>query len=205
MQYDLEMIENRVRARRRRFLCRMSICAGLILISALIMILNFDITATFVGGAVIFACLVWISNTLISHPPTILFSPAIEGINIKEHEYLARQPQGGLLKGTARIPLLPYTYSNRKTSTPRHLIRGTVFIRLENNDVTSWSGLFPKHMDIYEEGDLLFKSSGARFFIVKSRDVKEQPCPLCGAVNTKENSECIGCGLLIVKQREQRK
>ena len=203
MQYDLEMIERRVSEKRRRFLRRLGVCAGLIAISLTVMLLNFNVSATFIGGAVIFACLIWIANTLITIPPSVLFSPAIEGVNVKEHEYLARQSQGGLLKGTPRIPNLPYTYANRKTSTPRHLIRGTVFIRLENGDVTSWSGLFPKHMDVYEEGDLLYKPAGARFFFVKSREVKEQPCPLCGAVNTKERSECEGCGLLIVKNRAQ--
>lgn len=201
MEYDLEMIAQRIHAQRHRFLCRMGIAVGLIVVSLILMLWNFDLTLTFVGGAVIFACLIWISNTLISRPPSILFSREIEGINIKEHEYIERQSQGGLMKGTPRIPNLPYTYANRRSSVPRHLVRGRVYLRLENGDVTSVGGCFPKHMDIYEEGDLLYKPAGARFFIVKSRDVKEQPCPLCGSINTNESTECIGCGLFIVKPK----
>lgn len=198
MEYDLEMIAQRIQKQRKHFLCRMGVGVGLIFASLAVMLLNFNITATFVGGVIIFASLYWIANTLIKQPPAVLFSRAMEGVNIKEHEYIARQTQGGMLKGTSRIPHLPYTYSNRKTSVPHHLVRGRVYLRFEDGNVTSWSGLFPKHMDIYEEGDLLYKPSGARFFYVKGRDVKEQPCPLCGAVNKKESTECTGCGLFIV-------
>ena len=50
-----------------------------------------------------------------------------------------------------------------------------------------------------EGGRLVLQYAGTRFPIVVSRDVKRQPCPLCGEVNDKSLAECRGCGLGIVK------
>ncbi len=200
MTYDFEMLARRIEKKKNAFLTRLYTVLALVALSLCVIVYNFDKTATFIGGAVIFVCLLTLCFSWMKHNPSVLFSREIEGINIKEHEYIERQSQG-LLKGTSRRPMLPHTYANRKTSVPRHLIRGTVFLRLKNGDVTSWSGLFPKHMDIYEEGDTLYKPAGARFMIVTSREVEEQPCPLCGAINTRENKECHACGLLIVHKR----
>ena len=202
MMYDLEDAARRVAKNQKHFLTQMAVATGLILISLCVMLWNFDKTATFIGGAVIAASLIWICNATIKQSPSILFSRALEGINIKEDEYVARRTQGAL-KGSSRVPHLPHTYANKKASVPRHLIRGRVYLRLEGGSVSSWSGLFPKHMDIYEEGDLLYKPAGARFFFVTSREPKEQPCPLCGAINTKQNRECTGCGLMIVKKQNR--
>ena len=200
MSYDFEMLEIRIEKKKKAFLTRLYTVLALIVTSLAVTIYNFDKTVTFIGGAVIFASLLYLCFTWLKQNPAILFSKALEGVNIKEHEYIEQQSQG-LLKGTSRRPNLPLTYANRKTSVPRHLLRGTVFLRLKNGDVTSWNGQFIKHMEIYEEGDTLYKPAGARFFIVTSRDVKEQPCPLCGAINTKEHKECHGCGLLIVHKK----
>ena len=197
MTYDLEMIAIRIEKKKKAFFTRLSIIAVLAICSVAVMLCNFNKTASFLGGAVIFSSLIALFFIWQRYNPAILFSSAIEGVNVKEHEYVERQSQGALA-GTSRRPNLPLTYANRKSGTPRHLLRGTVFLRLPNGDVTSWSGQYIKHMEIYEEGDTLYKPAGARFLFVTSRPVKEQPCPLCGAINTKEHKECHGCGLLIV-------
>lgn len=197
MTYDFEMLAIRVEQKKKAFLKRLYTVLALVVISLAVIVCNFDKTVSFLGGAVIFASLLYMCFSWMKHNPAVLFSKAIEGVNIKEHEYVERQSQG-LLKGTSRRPNLPLTYANRKSGTPRHLLRGTVFLRLPSGDVTSWSGQYIKHMEIYEEGDTLYKPAGARFMIVTSREVKEQPCPLCGAINTKEHKECRGCGLLMV-------
>lgn len=200
MTYDFEMLALRIQKRKKAFLTRLYAVLALVVLSLCVIVYNLDKTATFIAGAVIFVSLLYMCFSWMKQNPAVLFSKEIEGVNVKEHEYIERVSQG-LLKGTSRRPLLPHTYANRKSGVPRHLIRGTVYLRLPNEDVTSWSGLFPKHMDIYEEGDTLYKPAGARFMIVTSREVKEQPCPLCGAINTKENKECHGCGLLIVHKK----
>ena len=199
MTYDFEMLATCVAQKKKAFLKRLYTVLALIVTSLAVIVYNFDKTVSFLGGAVIFASLLYMCFSWMKHNPAVLFSGAIEGVNIKEHEYVERQSQGALA-GTSRRPSLPHTYANRKNNgTPRHLVRGTVFLRLPNGDVTSWSGQYPKHMEIYEEGDTLFKPAGARFMIVTSREVKEQPCPLCGAINKKEHSECQDCGLLVMK------
>ena len=200
MTYDFEMLMVRIEKKKKAFLTRLYTVIALIVLSLCVMVYHFDKTATFIAGAVIFTSLLYMCFSFMKHNPAVLFSKEIEGENVKEHEYIERVSQG-LLKGTSRRPNLPHTYANRKSGVPRHLIRGTVYLRLANGDVTSWSGLYPKHMEIYEEGDTLYKPAGARFMIVTSREVKEQPCPLCGAINTKENKECHGCGLLIVHKK----
>ena len=198
MTYDLEMIAIRIEKKKKAFFTRLSIIAVLDVCSVAVMLCNFNKTVSFLGGAVIFISLIALFYIWQRYNPAILFSGAIEGVNIKEHEYVERQSQGALA-GTSRRPSLPHTYANRKNNgTPRHLLRGTVFLSLPSGDVTSWSGQYIKHMEIYEEGDTLYKPAGARFMIVTSREVKEQPCPLCGAINKKEHSECQNCGLLIV-------
>ena len=199
MTYDLEDLARRVYQKRKRFLLRMSAAVGLILVGACLMLWNFDTTLTFLSGVVIFACLIFICHTVLRLSPATLFARAIEGVNVKEHEYIAQRTQG-VLKGSSRVPHLPYTYANRKSTVPRHLIRGSVYLRLEDGTFTVCSGLFPVHMDIYEEGDLLYKPEGARFLLVRGRELKEQPCPLCGTLNTKEQHAGVGCGLLIVKE-----
>lgn len=199
ISYDFEMLEKRIHEKKKAFLTRLTTVIALVLLSLSVILWNFDKTATFLGGAIIFASLLYMCFSWMKYNPAILFSKAIEGVNVREDEYVERQSQG-LLKGTSRRPNLPHTFANRKSGVPRHLLRGTVYLRLENGDVTSWSGQYVTHMEIYEEGDTLYKPSGARFMIVTSRDVKSQPCPLCGAINTREHKECHGCGLLIVKK-----
>ena len=200
ISYDFEMLAMRVEKQKKRFLARLFTVLALVIASLCVIIYNFDKTASFIGGAIIFSSLLYMCFSWMKHNPAVLFSKAIEGENIKEHEYIEQQSQG-LLKGTGRRPLLPHTYANRKSGVPRHLLRGTVFLRLKSGDVTSWNGQFVSHMDIYEIGDTLYKPAGARFMIVTSRETKAQPCPLCGAINTPEHKECQGCGLLIVHKR----
>ena len=116
----------------------------------------------------------------------IIFSKGFYGENIKEHEYVT----GG--SRLYRYGGLRYTYNPQ-----RH--KGDVYIRLENGDVTVVSYLPKKHLDIFEIGDTLVCFPGTRYPNVDSREVKEQPCPLCGYVNGKDDECCEKCGLKILK------
>jgi hypothetical protein len=143
-----------------------------------------------------FPLILLLAATVKKYNARVLLSKEIRGKNIKEYEYGVHASGNAQGKIYRRVGI-PLTHANRRASSPLR-INGTVYLELENGNVTSISGLYKSHMDIYEDGDILVKYAGTRFPVVVSRDVYKQPCPICGEVNDKSRSECRTCGLSII-------
>ena len=124
----------------------------------------------------------------------VLFTPEIKGRNIKEYEYAIH---GNRQERIYRKGNMPHTFTNKKILPLR--LNGTVYLKLDDGNIKSISGLYKSHMDIYEDGDILLKYAGTKFPIILSREVKKQPCPICGEVNDETRDVCRSCGLGIIK------
>ena len=201
MIYDFDELAKRVKSSKRSFVIKLlvyiAVSAGAIVACAL---LNNEVLI--IPTVLIVAVMVLFSARVIKRSsPLSLFSSEIKGYNIKEYEYSApRNEHVNVGYPKARMVTMPHTFANRK-SIPPHL-RGRVYLRLENGNIKEIGGLYKAHMEIYEDGDLLFKPRGARFPIVLCREVTEQPCPCCGEVNSPTDATCSGCGLGIVCKTE---
>lgn len=193
MRYDLTRLAEIVRGRKNKFirLASVEIIGILLSITAAVISPETFLVAAIIGAAILIFAIYSLTR---KYRPEILFSPDLVGINLREHE-------SGLGRD-ASTPIfhrrnMPHTYANRKA--PPRKIRGTVYIRLDNGDIRSIGGLTEAQMKIYEEGDLLTKPQGAAYPMVMDRRVAAQPCPLCGEINTAENSACRACGLPIIQ------
>ena len=186
MRYDIDDIALRVEALKRKFKITGMSCFFIILLSIFITVYFPDTTIVFVCTLAVISATVYFIRFIKRNNPMIIFSKGFCGENIKEHEYVT----GG--SRLYRYGGLRYTYNPQ-----RH--KGDVYIRLENGDVSVVSYLPKKHLDIFEIGDTLVCFPGTRYPNVDSREVKEQPCPLCGYVNGKDDECCEKCGLKILK------
>lgn len=205
MKYDLDDLQRRIEAKRRKFLgliifiATLDVCA---IIAAIFVPEN-----KFVVPAAIIILISWafVGGLIRRHSPTVLFSREIEGENIKEHEYYAGIDGKPIRR---RFANLPHNYSN-SSPTKRSAIRGIVYLRDKDGEIHRISGLSAALMDLYEDGDLLYKPSGAKYPQIVSRTPKHQPCPCCGYLNPTENpsrksaalSECAACGLTILYKK----
>ena len=198
MGYDFDEIARRVKNAKRKFILKMllivAVASGSV---ALSVILNNE--ALIIPTVLVVAVMILLSARVIKRcVPTVLFSQEIKGENIKEHEYAASL--GGSVNvgyPKARMVTMPHTFANRKA--PPIILKGRVYLRLEDGNIREIGGLYKSHVDIYEEGDILLKPRGARFPIIVSRDADEQPCPLCGEINGRAETSCAGCGLGITR------
>ena len=201
MTYNEADIAKRIKSRRRDFLIKIIISIFLILVSALTIVFLPEMTVIFISVAVIILSAIYIIKTLKIYRPFTLFSGEVRGENIKEHEFvvtdrrltfgariLASRPTAGV----RRLKTSTFTGGRTRTKPPTSAI---VYLRLENGDVTYIDGLFGAQTDIYEIGDTLYKYPGTRFPIIVNREVKAQPCPLCGTANKVTEERCITCGL----------
>lgn len=201
MTYNEADITRRISARRRDFLLKIFVAALLILAAALVIMFFPEVTVIFISVAVIILSAVYIIKTLKRYHPLTLFSGEVRGENIKEHEFVVtnrRLTFGGRIlasrptAGVRRLKTSHFTVTRTRTKPPTNAI---VYLRLENGDVTYIDGLFGAQTDIYEIGDTLYKYPGTRFPIITNREVKAQPCPLCGTANKVTEERCITCGL----------
>ena len=194
MTYNEADITKRISGRRRDFIVKIMISALIILAAALVIMFFPEVTVIFISVAVIILCAVYIIKTLKRYHPLTLFSGEVRGENIKEHEFVVtnRRPTFSARRVMPRIKTSTFTGGKTRTKPPTSAI---VYLRLENGDVTYIDGLFGAQTDIYEIGDTLYKYPGTRFPIIINREVKAQPCPLCGTANKVTEERCITCGL----------
>ena len=192
MTYDLYELRTRVREMRTRFI-RMSVVLLFGIVAAVISaIMLKGTTERFVAATLCIILLVgFVRNVAKSHPVS-LFSREIRGKNVKEHEYVIRGR-----RAYSRY-LGFYKSRGQDTGEPRGVI-GAVYILEDTGDVTIVDHLHKSHTDIYDDGDRLLKPGGARYPIIIGREVKRQPCPLCGEVNSADDMKCKACGLGIIK------
>ena len=186
MKYDIDDIALSVEALKRRNKITFITCIALVLLSIFIGISYPDTTVVFVCTLVVIVSCVYLLRFLKRNNPLITFSKGFRGENIKEHEYV-----------TGGTRLYRYGGLRYRYNPQRH--KGDVYIRLENGDVAVVSHLPKKHLDIFEIGDTLVCYPGTKYPNVDSRDVKEQPCPVCGYVNRKGDEVCERCGIKVQK------
>ena len=197
MLYDEEKISWIIADRRRAFNIRLSLIAGAMLCALVISIINFTDYLTVLCLMAEFPLMLMLAGLLKKYDAKVLMRGEVRGKNIKEYEYAVNSGKGGAGRIYRRVNT-PMTYGNRRATAPTR-INGTVYLELDDGNVTSISGLYKSHMEIYEDGDILVKYAGTKFPVVVNREVKKQPCPICGEVNDNSRDACRVCGLTIVK------
>ena len=186
MKYDVDDIKVRVDAAKKRFKITLTICVLLILSAVFISAHFSETTVVFICAAVVIAPFSYFICFIKKHNPIITFSKGFQGENIKEHEYVI---------GGTRV----YRYGGIRYRYHPSRHKGDVYVRCEDGDIAVVSCLPKKHLDIFEIGDTLECYPGTRYPNVCSRDVTEQPCPVCGFVNRKGVECCENCGLKALK------
>lgn len=198
MRYDDEKISWIISDRRKAFKTR-AIPTAVVMVCALaVSIINVTDYLTVLCLMIEFPLMLLLAHLFKKHDALTLMRGEVRGKNIKEYEQGISAARDGRNRIYRRVNM-PLTYANRRTSAHTR-ISGTVYLELDDGNVTSISGLYKSHMQIYEDGDILVKYAGTRFPVVVSRDVKKQPCPLCGEVNDNSRDACRVCGLTIVKE-----
>ena len=205
--YDSLEIKNRVSKKRRLIIIEFSIVFSVMAVLLVLIIANLNAVLSFISIIVELVLLFVIYKIFDVQSPGIYFSREVKGVNIKEDEYISRKTPGTGL-GWRQIgahappqPFAPNTGANKKRSAPS--IKGRVYVRLENGDVKEISFLHKAHTDLYTEGDTLLKYAGTCYPVIINRNVREQPCPLCGEVNDMSESCCRSCGLAILNQEKE--
>ena len=163
-------------------------------------LLDFGTWASFAFAVLTVIAVVLLVRLWKRSAPSVLFCRRLEGVNIGENEYSTsgRVPAGGRYRpaGMTYTPRVSRASSNTR---PRGL-KGAVYLRFDDGNVTEIRDLPIAHTDIYEQGDRLLRHAGTKYPVVLSRDVKEQPCPICGQVNSTDRFSCSRCGLTMDKQ-----
>ena len=195
MNYDAEKISWIVEAKRTAFWRRAACLLALMAAGLVIAIIGITDYLTVLCSLLEFPLMFLLFRLIRKYNADILLKGEIKGRNIKEYEYAV---QTGTRTPIHRKLTVAQTFANRRASPLR--LNGTVYLELEDGSITSISGLYKSHMDIYEDGDILLKYAGTKFPVVISRDVKKQPCPICGEVNDESRDECRTCGLSIIRK-----
>ena len=196
MRYDDEKIKMLVNDKQKSFIQKAAFLTLLMLTALILCLVNFNDYVT-VGCVLVLILLIFrVKKVIRSYNPKVLFCREITGKNRKEYEYAIQSDNRVRAFTKSNVP---NTFANRKSAALR--LNGTVYLELDDGSITSISGLYKSHMDIYEEGDTLIRYAGTKFPIVLDREVKKQPCPICGEVNDCSRDECGGCGLGIVRER----
>ena len=198
MKYDLSKIGTYVARRRSEFKAIAFSIASLFVISTA---LAFHFTdknniASFYAGLADVILVMIFSYIIKSYTPAVLFSKEIRGVNILEDEYVLLSQKRGFKIGKASPYAVPHV---RVRNHGRDRIRAGVYLRLDNGDVCVIRDLLVVHTDLYEIGDTLYKPEGVKYPVIEGREVKEQPCPLCGTVNKHTDTECKHCNIGIFK------
>ncbi len=189
MTYDIEALEIRVKKRRTEFIISATVSIAITLLAAALAIAIDDTTYRFVFAVTALISLFYAVRSVKKYRPVSLFSKEIRGINIEEHEFvtLSRGP----VSRSYNIIYPSYTRGRR--------IQSRVYIKCDDGSVKFIDGIYKAQTDVYEIGDELCRPSGAVYPIILNRDVDRMPCPDCGRVNSRDESECTTCGLKIVK------
>ena len=198
MNYDMSQIRERIETSREKFKSR-----------AIIIILTFIATTTlsivFLGkndkivfwSALASLALILVFRSLwIKYSPAVLFSKEVRGENILEDEYILLSYKRGFRMGSRTSIYAHHAGSRQLIGGDR--TRARVYLKLEDGNIAVIDRLNTAHIDLYEQGDILYKPAGTKYPIIESREVKKQPCPLCGRINTASDLKCR-CGIDILK------
>lgn len=213
MTYDLEKSALRISKNKTSFLTRLLLLIIAALICVFVMLLSDVGEVKIISGVLIFVILVLLLRLFDKFEPKVLFSREITGENIKEGEYEIMKRgshKGGTLRyrqtGSSSVgtragaaPIAPNTRANKRVFHKDQHFSGEIYIRENDGNISLLTGLYISQMEIYEEGDTLFKPAGCKYPIITSRDTDRQPCPICGEINGKEREFCSSCGLDILK------
>jgi hypothetical protein len=199
--YDLEKLSWRVESRRRKFKILAAVYSIAALIGLALCFINKNQIRMW-GFILLMAGVFLLIHLINKYSPSLLFSPDVNGISIKEHEYVAAKVARA---PTGRVAIFRNSgggsnSGNAKAKRP-HVRAATVYVRLEDGEVATFDGLTSIQTDIYEIGDELLRPSGARYPIILNRDAEKQPCPWCGRINVRESFECESCGLSIIPKK----
>ena len=194
MTYNKDDITKYVKKRRRDFIFKIVCSLLFVLISSLFIALFPEMTVIFVCVAIIIISVFYAIKTLKRYQPVLLFSEELQGENVKEHEFVVtnRRLSFGGRRSFSRFKPVAYSSQRSRTKPPTSAI---VYLKLPCGDVTYLDGLSGAQTDIYEIGDTLYKYPGTRYPIILNREVKAQPCPICGTANKASEEKCITCGL----------
>ena len=208
--YDLEKLSWRVEEKRKRFKMLASFYSIAVLLGVAFIIFGNgkDLRLVLLPvGCILLGGGIWLLIRLVGkYSPSVLFSPDVRGVCVKEHEYVATSVS---VFGTGNTKGVKFRNSgggsnagNARSRRP-HVRAAAVYVRLESGDVVILDGLTSVQTDIYEIGDELLRPSGARYPIILNRNVEKQPCPLCGRINSRTDLQCERCGLgiLITKNK----
>lgn len=200
MKYDSREIEKRVSRRRKSFLFY-AVPAALIFVIGLIFLLFNEKKFIVSGGLFMLLSMLIFYKIVNKYSPLYLFSREVVGINIKEHEYVMLK--GSRVVGGGRSVRLAKAAKNsegarKPMNTPT--VHAYVYLKLDSGEIKVIEGITSKHTELYEIGDKLLRFSGTRYPIVLERKVKRQPCPICGAINSREQTRCKKCRLSILSE-----
>ena len=189
MKYDIDDIAIRGDAAKRKFKIVLVSCICLIFLSVFVGVFYPETTVVFLCAVAVIWAVVYFLRYLKKNNPMIIFSKGFSGENVKEHEYV-----------TGGTRLYRYGGIRYRYNPQRH--KGDVYIRRDDGEIVVVTHLPKKHLDIFEIGDTLVCHPGTRYPNVDSREVEEQPCPICGYVNGLREEKCTACGLKILQKRK---
>ena len=187
-------IRERVSQKRRIFIAKLII--DLLVLSGGIVFLILDINNSlfFRGIVIIVIALLYLWILCDKYSPTVLFSKEIKGENIKENIYEVYVRRGIALR--PKQTGMPYGgHPLSHTRMAKASLRSAVYLRLENGDVREIRNMRVEHVELYEDGDVLFKPAGTKYPMIISRKTERQVCPLCGTINLTKNDSCLSCQL----------
>lgn len=194
--YDEIDLCQKLSKKRKKFITSFLLSMSLLFVGIALFVLSKNKTLSFFGIVAIILSLLLMFGLWNRFSPTVLFSRAVKGRNIKEHIYEVYVRRG--------IGLSPRQAGTRYGGHPiSHIrmakghLRSAVYLRLENGNIFEIRGLRVEHVELYKDGDELYKYAGTKYPIIIGRTTERQPCPLCGAINTENIGACINCGLKI--------
>ena len=207
MRYDFNDLSMRIKANKKSFLIKSFVLLLIAITNLLLILLSEDGNLIIVSSVCLFIVFLLVEKLISDYNPKVLFSKEIKGRNVKEGEYEIIK-RGSSWKGGMRYkqigtsggmqPFSPNTRANKKSFHKNLHFNGEVYLKTDNGEIKLISGLYPAHLEIYEDNDTLLKLAGAKFPVVINRELMRQPCPICGEINSDSEERCTSCGLKIL-------
>lgn len=192
--YDEKELALRIAKKRRNFLIEFIIDILVLIGGIVFLILDIDNALFFRGIIIIVFALLFLWRISDKYAPLVLFSREIRGKNIKEDIYEVYVRRGVAL----RPKQVGMGYGGQPLSHTRMAkasLRSAVYLKLDNGDIKEIRNMRVEHVELYEDGDTLFKPAGAKYPMIAERETERQVCPLCGTVNAVTEDACLTCGL----------
>ena len=205
MTYDVSEINRRISRKKRKFFLILFASVAVITLLAVLMLLGVDRRVTFASGVLAAVVAFFAIRNLRALSPGVIFCREIEGENILESEAVVgghvriyqrwNAPRVKSITGGDRAFGRVNAPRGGSTPPPPGCIRGTVYLRHDDGNVSVIEGLSAAQMELYVEGDRLVRHPGTKYPQIIGRPTDEQPCPLCGEINTAADTACRRCGL----------